>query len=254
MINELFTPIKFTTNIYLKPHELNMDYDTIFLKKIKKNLEGLCSKHGYIKKGSIKIIKKSIGRIIKDHFNGNLLYNVQCIGEICNPINGLISKCIVKNKNSMGLLAEGYYDNEPILDIIIPKITATIKSELNLDEINIGDEIFIEICGVKLLLYDHKISIIGKAIKPKTNDINTTDNNIIIDNEDEDDDEIPVVEDILLQTTDDIDDEEENEEDDDDDDDDDNEDGDDDDDDNIDNIEDEFEEEDFDIEELINDD
>tara|TARA_B000000475_G_scaffold42080_2_gene31469 strand:- start:484 stop:1239 length:756 start_codon:yes stop_codon:yes gene_type:complete len=251
MINELFTPIKFTTNIYLKPHELNMDYDTIFLKKIKKNLEGLCSKHGYIKKGSIKIIKKSIGKIIKDHFNGNVLYNIQCIGEICNPINGLISKCIVKNKNSMGLLAEGYYDNDAILDIIVPKITATIKSELNLDEINIGDEIFIEICGVKLLLYDTKISIIGKVIKPKSNNINIIENNNIIDNEEEDDDEIPVIEDILLQTTDDIDDEEEIEEDEDEEDEDDDN---DDDDDDIEIMEDEFEEEDFNIEELINDD
>jgi hypothetical protein len=248
MINDLFTPIKFTTNIYLKPNELNTDYDTIFLKKIKKKLEGICSKHGYIKKGSIKIIKKTIGKIIKDHFNGNILYNIQCIGEICNPINGLISKCIVKNKNSMGLLAEGYYDNEPILDIIIPKITATIKSELNLDEINIGDEIFIEICGVKLLLYDNKISIIGKVIKPKTNNINI--NNNIIDNEEEDEEEIPVVEDILLQTTDYIDDDEENEEDDEEEDDE----EDDEEEDDIENIEDEFEEEDFDIEELITDD
>ena len=148
----------------------------------------------------------------------------------------------------MGLLAEGYYDNEPILDIIIPKITATIKSELNLDEINIGDEIFIEICGVKLLLYDNKISIIGKVIKPKTNNINI--NNNIIDNEEEDEEEIPVVEDILLQTTDYIDDDEENEEDDEEEDDE----EDDEEEDDIENIEDEFEEEDFDIEELITDD
>lgn len=193
MSDELFTPIKFTTNIYLKPNEIKSNFDDIFLNKLKKKLEGLCTKHGYIKKNSIKILKRSCGSLIKQHFNGSILYELQCIAEICNPVKGTVTKCVVKNKNSMGILAQGFYDNEPILEIIIPKISAGIKSEIDLNLVNIGDEINIEVCGKKYILYDKYISIIGKVIKNVENkninevyeeisdeeDVNNDDENIL---------------------------------------------------------------------------
>ena len=150
-------------------------------------MEGSCTKYGYIKKNSLKIVKRSIGNVIKQHFNGNILFDLQCIAEICNPINGTIVKCKIKNKNSMGLLAQGYYDDEPILEIIIPKISAGIMSEINLDILNIGEEILVEVCGKKFNLYDKSISIIAKAIKDKK--INTIKNSIDLDEDEKDDDE-----------------------------------------------------------------
>jgi len=166
-MSELFVPIKFTTSIRIKPSEIGINIDEIIFTKLKNNLENMCSKHGYIKQNSIKIIKRSIGKLIVSHFNGNIVYDIQCIGEICNPAQGSIIKCKVKSKNSLGLLAEGFYNNIPILQIIIPKQSAGIQSEIDIDTINIGDEIKVEVCGKKFLLYDKYISIIGKALKDK---------------------------------------------------------------------------------------
>jgi len=89
------------------------------------------------------------------------------MAEICNPIQGSIIKCRVKAKNSLGLLAEGFYEKIPILEIIIPKISAGIQSDINLDTVLVGQEIKIEVCGKKYQLYDKHISIIGRAIKDK---------------------------------------------------------------------------------------
>tara|TARA_B100000795_G_C22741756_1_gene415659 strand:- start:201 stop:980 length:780 start_codon:yes stop_codon:yes gene_type:complete len=202
MSDKLFIPIKFNTTITLLPKELSDDFENTFLKKVKNNLEGMCSKHGYIKKGSIKIIKRSIGQFKKQHFNGNIIYDLNCLAEICNPAQGSIIKCKIKNKNTMGLLAEGLYDGIPILEIIIPKISAGIISEINIDEVNIGDYINIEVCGKKFMLYDKNISIIGRAIKNKEenikniiqdeaieNDDDDIEPNILGDNYDEDDDD-----------------------------------------------------------------
>jgi hypothetical protein len=108
---------------------------------------------------------------------------VICIAEICNPAQGSIIKCKVKAKNSLGILAEGYYDNIPILEIIIPKISAGIQSEVNIETININDEISIEVCGKKYQLFDKHISIIGRAIKNKKEFIK---NSIVGDNIDDD--------------------------------------------------------------------
>ena len=185
-MTELFIPIKFKTNVVLKPSEMDNDFENTILKKLKTLYENVCSKYGYIKNNSIKILKRSIGTIKTQHFNGNVNFNVICIAEICNPIQGSIIKCRVKAKNSLGLLAEGFYEKIPILEIIIPKISAGIQSELNLDTINIGQEIKIEVCGKKYQLYDKHISIIGRAIKDKDEFVK----NAIV--HDDDDEAIPV--------------------------------------------------------------
>jgi len=217
MSNDLFIPIKFTTNISIKPSDIKIDFDNIFLDKLQKKYEGICTKHGYIKNNSIKIIKRSIGTIIKQHFNGNISYDLNCVAEICNPVIGSIIKCIVKNKNTMGILAQGFYNNIPILEIIIPKISAGIISEIDINNVNIGDEILVEVCGKKFVLYDKYISIIGRIIKPKNN-ITEQKSNIDYDDEDLDekdftDDNIVLDEDIEEQHIDDDNDDDDNDDD-----------------------------------------
>jgi len=208
-MTELFIPIKFKSNVIIKPNELDTNFEDIILDKLRLNYESICSKYGYIKNNSIKIIKRSIGTIKNQHFNGNISFDVICIAEICNPIQGSIIKCRVKAKNSLGLLAEGYFDKIPILEIIVPKISAGIQSEINLDAISVGQEIKIEVCGKKYQLFDKHISIIGRAIKNKEEFIKTA---IIEDADDEnqnikddEDDNIEIYED-------EIDNDEENEE------------------------------------------
>ena len=177
----MFMPIKFNTTVQLTPKELNKNFEQTILNKLKKTLENVCSKHGYIKNNSIKIVKRSAGYFKEYHFNGNIAYDMSCIAEICNPAQDSIIKCKVKAKNPLGILAEGIYDNAVILEVTVPKITSGIQSEINIDTLNIGDEIKVQVCGKKFMLYDTKISIIGKAIKDK-------DDNVVIVHNTEDDD------------------------------------------------------------------
>jgi len=174
-------PIKFNTTIILMPNELNKSFEDTILQKIKSTLENSCSKHGYIKKDSIKVIKRSPGYIKEAHFNGNIAYDLNCIAEICNPAQDSIVKCVVKAKNNLGLLAIGKYEDMAILEVIIPKITSGILSDVNIDSINIGEEINVIVCGKKFTLYDKMISIIGRIIKDKKDD------DISVIEEDEDD-------------------------------------------------------------------
>jgi DNA-directed RNA polymerase subunit E'/Rpb7 len=180
-MSKMFMPIKFNTTIILMPNELNKSFEDTILQKIKSTLENSCSKHGYIKKDSIKVIKRSPGYIKEAHFNGNIAYDLNCIAEICNPAQDSIVKCVVKAKNNLGLLAIGKYEDMAILEVIIPKITSGILSDVNIDSINIGEEINVIVCGKKFTLYDKMISIIGRIIKDKKDD------DISVIEEDEDD-------------------------------------------------------------------
>jgi hypothetical protein len=87
----------------------------------------------------------------------------------------------VKAKNNLGLLAIGKYEDMAILEVIIPKITSGIHSDVNIDNINVGDDINVIVCGKKFTLYDKMISIIGRIIKDKVDD------DISVIEEDEDD-------------------------------------------------------------------
>ena len=188
----MFMPIKFNTTIILIPNELTRDFDKTIINKVRSTLENCCSKHGYIKKDTIKIIKRSAGYFKEAHLNGNIAFDISCIAEICNPSQDTIIKCEVKAKNNLGLRAIGMYDNMAILEVIIPKITSGIQSDVNIDNINIGDIVNVKVCGKKFTLYDKMISIIGKIIKDKNDDYEIReveeDDNLSI--EDEEDSEL----------------------------------------------------------------
>ena len=68
----MFMPIKFNTTIILTPSEMTASFDSIVFNKVRSTLENCCSKHGYIKKDSIKIIKRSAGYFKESHLNGNI--------------------------------------------------------------------------------------------------------------------------------------------------------------------------------------
>ena len=188
-MSKMFMPIKFNTTVILSPKELNKNYESTILSKIKSTLENNCSKHGFIKKDSIKVIKRTAGYFKEAHFNGNIAYDLSCIAEICNPTQDSVIKCVVKAKNNLGLRAIGTFEEMSILEVIIPRITSGIQSEVNIDDVNIGDTVNVRVCGKKFTLYDKMISIVGKIIKDKE-DVLDAEELIIDDNSDiEDQDE-----------------------------------------------------------------
>lgn len=162
-------PVRFRTSVQLAPNEMHQEFAEVLHQKLKRNLEGICSRFGYIRPGSIEIIRRSAGNFVKQHFNGHIRFEMLCKAEVCNPPQDMVLKAVVRNKNAMGLLAESFVEVEekmvPVLDIIIPKRAAGIASEIDLDSVEIGDEIYVSVQGKRFQLNDKKISIIGRAVK-----------------------------------------------------------------------------------------
>lgn len=171
----MFVPIKFKAQVELTPWEMDIDFETTILGKLRRIYEGKCSKYGYIKPGSISISKRSAGMLTKQHFNGHIRYDTLCRADVCNPVQGMVLSAIVRNKNQLGLLAEGSVSiggkDVAILDIIIPGRAAGISSEVDVDEIQISDRINIEVLGKRYQLQDSKISIIGRVVIGEEKDV-----------------------------------------------------------------------------------
>jgi hypothetical protein len=164
---DIFVPIRFRTSIQLSPSDLVANFEDVLVEKVRGTLEGVCSRFGYIRPGSIAIVRRSAGSFIKQHFNGHIKFDMICKAEVCNPSIGAIFQAVVKNKNALGIHAESVINkDETVLDIIIPKRSVGIVSTVNLEDVQIGDTIYVEVLGKRYQLNDTKISIIGRAITP----------------------------------------------------------------------------------------
>lgn len=226
-----------TTKVKIQPRNLNKNYHQYILNKLQKQFEGKFSKFGLIKEDTIDLLSVSLGSLEQNSFEGNILFNVSFNCKICNPVIGNILLCKVANTNNFGILCSAEDDNKTIIDIIIPKKSIAIQSDIDLTNIKIGMNVYVEIIGRKPILNDTKIKCIGKIIK--TDNRSKVTPNLNNENIEEDDDiikeEIDIeYDDDLINNDDDDNDDNENDDNDDDNDDNDNNDDNDDDDDDLD--------------------
>lgn len=165
---DIFVPVRFKTFIQLSPAELSANFEERLKEKLRATHENVCTRFGYIRGGSIQILRRSAGQFVKQHFNGYIRFEMVCRALMCNPAMGSIVKGVVRNnKNAFAVYVESAVDGVPVLDIIIPKKTAgaKIQSDVPLDSLEAGQEVFVEVCGKRYQLNDTKISIIGRCVR-----------------------------------------------------------------------------------------
>ena len=187
-----------TTKIKIKASQLNKNYKKYILLKLQKEYEGLFTKFGLIKKESIKIIKISLGTIEQNSFEGNILYHIQFKADLCNPTIGSIILCNVINLNNFGILCSATDGESAIIEVIVPKKSLAIKSDIDLNTIKQNDKVYVEIMGKKQELNDTKIKCIGKITKTKSKNINSeklidsNEENIIIETNEYENEDVDV--------------------------------------------------------------
>lgn len=137
-----------------------------FVKTTLEKFENKCSKHGYIKKNSINILSLSMG--IVDHIclQGSVVYTVKYKAMVCNPIIGSVIIAKIENINQFGLLCtvKNIDENANIIEIIVPKKSISIKSDIDLEKLNINDSVSIKLLGKKYHINDQNISGIGIVV------------------------------------------------------------------------------------------
>ena len=158
--SSLFTQTTYSIVESIPPSEIpeNNNIDDILLNKIKKNIGNKCIEVGFVDADSIKIIKRSIGKINATHFNGTIHYNIQISFDLCVPkINSVISAKVI-GKNQAGILCHTY----PLQIMLSPE---NQDHKEIYDQIEKNDYIKIKIIRYKIMRdYDH-IRILGKFVE-----------------------------------------------------------------------------------------
>lgn len=113
--------VLFEQKVALSPRDMNRmgttKLDDILLEHLRERLEGRCSSHGYVLKGSLELLSRSMGVLEHGRYTGNVIYHVQAQGKVFNPANGTRIRGTILKKNKMGL----YLIYEEAIRILVPR-------------------------------------------------------------------------------------------------------------------------------------
>jgi hypothetical protein len=132
----------FQEKVSLEPIDLRPDitsFEDILLGKLKKQLEGKCSKHGYVVPGSLQLLSRSMGFAEKGRGTADFLYYIKAQGKVYNPPDGLVVEGQIMLKNKMGC----YVILENAIRVMVPRDLHIGNEEF--DQLDVGDRIQIEI-------------------------------------------------------------------------------------------------------------
>jgi len=153
--NDIYFYTQIKKRVSLNPRYLDDNFPAYIEKIVKNNVEGRCIKEGYVVPNTVIILKRSIGNMNNNQFNGNITFDITIGAKVCNiPVNSVI-KASVKKINKLGILAE----LGPLM-IIVPKEIHQNKEPFS--KINIGDEIDLLVIGKTFHLNSNVISIYAK--------------------------------------------------------------------------------------------
>ena len=101
----IFSRTLIKEKIKILPREIASNIRDIIMAKLRALLEGTCTRHGYVRPGSIKLHDLSPGRIEGSSLNGDIIYHVSVVADVCNPAPGHVIPARIVNSNKFGLLA-----------------------------------------------------------------------------------------------------------------------------------------------------
>ena len=155
-----------TTNLFVRASQVNKNIDNVIKENLKEQLEGLCYEDGYIVKDSVKIINKSMGKIVVNDNVSSVSYSIKYKAKIISPSEGDIIESFVSNVNKMGVVSYiklsdvGGSEDSPIV-IMIPREYFD-QSIYDLNDINIGQKITVVVVGSRIKYRSEKVQVIAK--------------------------------------------------------------------------------------------
>lgn len=154
--DHLFVKQILTHSILLQIDKLHGNIDQLIVNELQDLVGNKCSKHGYIQRDSIRVLKRTVGKVNSSHLNGSLTYRVCYEANVCNPRKETIIPCKIVSTNKMGILAE----HTP-LTIVVAKHHHPGK---DFDVYQVGETIRVKIIGTRFAMNDTQITTLAQLV------------------------------------------------------------------------------------------
>lgn len=186
-------------SVILKPHRIGRNVKDVLLAKLCDMFEGVCSRHGYILPGSVRLHRCSAGALEGANLNGDVRYDIQYHAMVCNPAIGSVIAARVINMTRFGFLlhsgassalgGDAVGPQSSIIETVVSRQATfsdlanadantdadadggagTMRGVVDLDKIQIGDVVNVRIMGKKFHLNDHHIFTVGRIVERPPN-------------------------------------------------------------------------------------
>ena len=153
----------FEKKISLTPSDFNEVKSTpieeILLRKAREMVEKKCSEQGFVLPGSLQLLSRSMGYFESARFTGDAIYYLKLEGKVVYPVEGVQVLGRVIRKNKMGL----YINYNDAIRIQVPRDLHLNEPEF--EEVQIGDNVYVELKRSKFAIYDTYILASGLFIR-----------------------------------------------------------------------------------------
>lgn len=166
----MFSTAVIKHTVKLQAKEVGANVREVVEDRARSLLEGVCGESGYVRPSSLRLLGMSHGRLGDVDMGKSYSFDATFKAEVCNPVRGLRMNALVRSINRFGMLCEGgYYDPDnslvPVIEVVVVRNPAKIPNEVDLGDMQIGDEVGIEILGRNYELRDSRISAFGRTVK-----------------------------------------------------------------------------------------
>jgi len=153
----------FEKKISLTPSDFNevktTPIEEILLRKARESVENKCSEQGFVLPGSLQLLSRSMGYFESARFTGEAIYYVKLEGKVVYPVEGVQVLGKVIRKNKMGL----YINYNDAIRIQVPRDLHLNEPEF--EEVQIGDNVYVELKRSKFAIHDTYILASGLFLR-----------------------------------------------------------------------------------------
>ena len=157
-----------TSTLILNPKDLNSDIDSIVRIKLKENVEGKSYEDGYIIEDSVRIIQRSMGKMVTNGKKSEIKYLIKYKAKVVSPSENDEINIIISSINKLGIIGyiqlnEGDTSEESPMLIMVPKEYFN-ESTRNFNDLTVGQKMDVVTVGIRSKFNSSNIQVIAKPL------------------------------------------------------------------------------------------
>ncbi len=157
-----------TSILILNPKDLNGDIDSIVRIKLKENVEGKSYEDGYIIEDSVRIIQRSMGKMVTNGKKSEIKYLIKYKAKVVSPSANDEINIIISSINKLGIIGyirlnEGDTSEESPMLIMVPKEYFS-DSTRNFDDLTVGQKMDVITIGVRSKFNSNTIQVVARPV------------------------------------------------------------------------------------------
>lgn len=141
--------------------------------RLKRKVEGVCTRHGFVRHDSIRVSKVLPGRVDAASLSGMTHFTIVYTADACLPWRGMRIIGTVKAVSRFGVMVECGYERGggggfvTVMEVVVPRETNVdaLTSRVPLDRLTTGDTVKAVVQGRKIEWGNAKISAVGRIVE-----------------------------------------------------------------------------------------